>query len=249
MAYVDTYKALLARKGVTRRDRNVNIVKRDILLSAPDNPACKEIFIDGEPRYVVVNSQNDYTLKEIVTLPGDERIPFGCIVEFNNKPWIVTSSDIDEEIYSKAKMQLCACVLRWEHDGVIYDYPAYVEDATKYSEGVDATRYLGIGEFQIKAKVHMDEISTTIHRDMRFIIDADHLVSYVVDSGERPYVFRVTRRNIVTGSYGEEGYIEITMVQDQWIEGKDDYETMVAAQPEQIKEPYPAGSPTGSGWL
>lgn len=242
MPFIDTYLSLLSAHGGTHRERNINILKRDVLAYAKDNPAYKAIQIGDKTRYVVVNSMDDMTVKEIVVMPNDDRIPFGEIIKFGGKNWIVTYSDFDNEIYSKARMQLCACVLKFKRDDVVYSYPAYVEDATKYSEGVDSTKYIGVGEFQLKAKIHMDEISSTIFRDMRFIIDVDKYVPDIIAQEKRPYVYRVTRRNIVTGSYDDEGYIEITLVQDQWIEGKDDYINMIAAQPDEIKKPYPPES-------
>lgn len=251
MAYIDDYKMLLKKQGKTQRDRHINYLRYDIGQYASSNPAYKQIEVDGNRMNVVVNSQNDYTIKEIVTMPG-ERVPFGSIVTFSNAPWIVTSTDIDDEIYSRSMMYLCNCKLKWKgKDGIIYSYDGYAEDATKYSEGVEATQYLRIAEFQIKVKVHVDEISSLIMRDMRFVIDAEKYISNLVAENDRPFVFKVTRRNIITGTYADEGYVEITLVQDQWVEGKDDYNLMVAAQPYELKEPYPDKDPEteAKGWL
>lgn len=251
MAYIDNYRSLLEKQGRTQRDRHINYLRYDIGQYAPSNPAFKEVVVNGKKMNVVVNSQNDYTIKEVVTMPGD-RIPFGSVVTFANAPWLVTSTDIDDEVYSRSMMYLCNCKLKWrDKDGVVYTYDGVAEDATKYSEGVDETQYLRIAEFQIKVKVHVDELSSLITRDMRFIIDAEKYISNIVAENDRPFVFRVTRRNIITGTYMDEGYVEITLVQDQWVEGKDDYNLMIAAQPHELKEPYPDKDPetTERGWL
>lgn len=255
MAYTaNTYKSMLSRFGHTQRDRQVNYLKYDINQLAPGNPAYKQIVVNNEEKYVTVNSKDDYTIKEIVSMPG-ERIPFGSIVTFCDAPWIVTSTDIDDEIYSKSLMYLCNCKLRWiDHNGNLYCYDGYAEDATKYSEGVEHTQYQRIAEFQIKVKIHVDEISSNIHRDMRFVIDAEKYIDSIIAMDDRPFVFKVTRRNIVTGTYGDEGYVEITLVQDQWIEGKDDHISLVAAQPYELKKEYPSPDTCvivqeGSGWL
>ena len=253
MPYLDTYRMMLERRGHTKRDRNINILKHDIGVHACENPAYKHVLVNGEDKFVVVNSKDDYTVKEIVTMPG-ERVPFGSIVQFGDMPWIVTKTDVDDEIYSKSEMYLCNCVLRWiDRDGIMHRYDGYAEDATKYSEGVESTQYLRIAEFQIKVKIRVDQISSTIYRDMRFVIDAEKYVPDLIAVNDRPFVFRVTRRNIVTGTYKDEGYVEITLVQDQWIEGKDDYEQMVAAQPYELKESYPEDTtPSGDNegaWL
>lgn len=255
MAYINTYKDLLSRQGFTQRERHVNYLHRDINQYAIANPAYKPITIGGNATYVIVNSQDDYKIKEIVSMPG-QRIPFGSAVQFRDMPWIVTSVDIDDEINSKATMCLCNCKLKWKsQNGTIYTYDGYAEDATKYSEGVESTQYLRIAEFQIKVKIPVDQISALIHRDMRFVIDADKYIDNLVSVDDRPFVFRVTRRNIITGTYNDEGYVEITLVQDQWVEGKDDYVNLLAAQPYELAEPYPDTDPPAetdedeSGWM
>lgn len=255
MAYINTYRDMLGHVGQTQRDRHVGYLNRDIHLYAPANPAYKPIKIGNNDTFVIVNSQDDYKIKEIVSMPG-ERIPFGSPITFRDAPWIVTSVDIDDEINSKAIIYLCNCKLKWKAiDGTVYSYDGYAEDATKYSEGVESTQYLRIAEFQIKVKIPVDEVSALIHRDMRFVIDADKYIDALIAADDRPFVFRVTRRNIITGTYNDEGYVEITLVQDQWVEGKDDYESMLASQPWDLEEPYPdTDTPSGSddsesGWL
>ena len=214
MSYINTYRGILGCYGQTQRERHVNYLYRDIQLYAHSNPAYKPIRIGDKNTFVIVNSQDDYKIKEIVSMPG-ERIPFGSPIVFRNAPWIVTSVDIDDEINSKAIIYLCNCKLKWcGKDGTVYSYDGYAEDATKYSEGVESTQYLRIAEFQIKVKVPVDAITALIHRDMRFVIDADKYIENLVEAYDRPFVFRVTRRNIITGTYKDEGYVEITLVQD-----------------------------------
>lgn len=235
---IDTYKNNIIALGATGRDRAANALIRDIKRLAPNNPAYKPVIIDGQTRYVIVNTQNNYQIKEIVSMPG-EFISLGSIVTFANHPWLVENVNVDDDVYTKAMMYLCNCVMRWkDKNGTIHTYYGVAEDATKYSEGVESTRYIRVGEFQLKVKIQVDSISSAIYRDMRFIIDADKYVPDLVANDDRPYVFRVTRRNITTGTIDDDGYVEITLVQDHWVEGRDDYENMLAAQPWELSEPY-----------
>lgn len=244
---LDTYRMNLELRGHSRRDRNINIFKHTVEKYAPDNPAYKEILLEGESMYVIINAQDDYAIKEVVPMPGI-RIPLGSMIEFHGQPWIVTMLDFDDEIYSKCRMYQCSCKLKWkDKTGNIFSYDCYSEDATKYSEGVEYSERVRIGEFQLKCKIKLDEITCLLNRDMRFIIDVDKYMTYIVANDDRPYVYRVTRRNIVTGTYADEGYIEITLVQDQWIEGRDDYVNMLAAQPWELKEPYEENTESSDG--
>lgn len=244
MSILDSYRETLGLRGHTLRDRNVNVLQRTILKHAPGNPACKNLFVNGEPMQVVINSKDDFAIKELVCLPGD-RIPFGSDIIYRDMPWLVITIDIDDDVYAKSRMHLCNCVLRWkDRNGVLHEYNGVAEDATKYSEGIESTQYLRIAEFQIKVKIHLDSVTAIIDRDMRFIIDADKYIDNIVSNNDRPFVFKVTRRNIVTGSLNGEGYVEITLVQDQWIEGRDDYIEMVASQPYELDDVYPIINPS-----
>lgn len=128
-------------------------------------------------------------------------------------------------------MRMCNAKLRWkDSDGTIHEYDGWADDATKYSEGVEHTRYIRVGEFQLKVFVPVNEVTSTIWRDMRFLIDAEKYIDSITSNSHYPYAFKVTRRNIVTGTYEDEGYVEITLVEDEFIVGKDDAENMIAAQ-------------------
>lgn len=257
MSVINAYKEQMVIRGRTLRDRNVNTLQRTILTYAPNNPAYKPLSINGIETYAVINSKDDYNIKEIVCMPG-EKVPLGSNVVFCDVPWLVISTDIDDEVYGKGKMQRCNCVMKWKDaQGVIHSYDGVAEDATKYSEGVESTQYLRIAEFQIKVKIHLDAVSAIIGRDMRFVIDANKYIDSIIKNDDRPFVFKVTRRNIVTGTYVDDGYVEITLVQDQWIEGRDNYEEMLAAQPYELQDAYPIVKPSENdsedaeegGWL
>ena len=251
MSYMDAYRDHLKRIGATGRDREINLIKRDLSRLAPNSAAYKKISVDGKEQHVIMRSTDNYYTKELICMPG-EHVAMGSLVDFVDAKWIVTERDFDDEIYGKSKMKMCNATLKWKaKDGTVYSYEGYADDATKYSEGTEGTRYLRVGEFQLKVFIPMDEITSQIYRDMRFIIDADKYVPSLIAVGDTPYVFRVTRRNIVTGTYRGEGYVEITLVEDSFIAGKDDAENMLAAQQWELKEleQTEPGEQDEGGWL
>lgn len=230
MSYTDTYRTMLANRGTTGHDREVNILKRDLARLAPNSAAYKQIVVDNASQNVIIKSSDSYYIREVVCMPG-EHLLLGKVVQFANMPWIVTDRDFDEEIYGKSKMKMCNTKLKWkDENGVLHVYDGWADDATKYSEGVEHTSYIRIGEFQLKVFVPVDEHTATIWRDMRFIIDAEKYISNITSKNHYPFAFKVTRRNIVTGTYDDEGYVEITLVEDEFLVGQDDAENMIAAQ-------------------
>lgn len=52
--------------------------------------------------------------------------------------------------------------------------------------------------------------------------------------GITPTVYRVSRRNVVTGTFPNIGYVELTLVEDQFVAGQDDVVNMIAPSVSQI---------------
>lgn len=234
MPYLDVWRRRVEMAGETRRERQKNKLIRDIERLAPDSLSYKTIVVDGEERQAIVTSSDAYNLKNFISLPG-ETIPFGAMIQYADRYWLVREKEIDDEIYAKCQGQLCNVLMRWQNtDGDILEYYGVGEDATKYSSGVlNGSDYMiTLGEFQIKVALPVNEDTAVIHRDMRFLIDADSFLDTLQDAGMHPTAFKVTRRNIVTGTFDDEGYVEITLVEDRFIDGKDDEENGLAYQPE-----------------
>ena len=106
MRYINLYRDRLEnRGGILQRDRNLKILHREINTLAQGNPAYKKIIIDGVERYAVINRQDDYQIKEIVSMPGDF-VPLGTYVTFADKVWLVEKTDYDTEVYSKSMRML-----------------------------------------------------------------------------------------------------------------------------------------------
>lgn len=244
MPYLDVWRRRVEIAGETRRERQKNKLIRDVERLAPDSLSYKTIFVDGEERRAIVTSADAYNLKNFISLPG-ETIPFGAMIQYADRYWLVREKEIDEEIYAKCQGQLCNVLMRWQDaDGSILEYYGVGEDATKYSSGiVNGSDYMiTLGEFQIKVALPVNDDTVSIHRDMRFMIDVETFLDALQDAGMHPTVFKVTRRNIVTGTFDDHGYVEITMVEDRFIDGKDDAENGLAYQPENN-----AGADSGDG--
>ena len=56
----------------------------------------------------------------------------------------------------------------------------------------------------------------------------------MAENGITPNAYKVTRRNVTTGTFPTVGYVEITMVEDQFVAGADDLENMIAARVEEM---------------
>lgn len=187
-----------------------------------------------EQLVLITRDKGDEQIKRIKSLP-DGRIDLGDIVEWNGVYYIVYKMDADRRIQSKGRMYECNTKLRWRNkSGIIVERHGKGEDATKYSEGTQGGYMLRIGEFQLKIIVRLDDETVLIRRDDRFMIDANSFLDNLSENNILPMVYRVTRRNVVTGTFEDTGYVEITLVEDQFVAGYDDPENMLACKREEI---------------
>ena len=191
----------------------------------------ENVLINGKKQLVLITrDKGDEQIKRIKSLP-DERFDLGDIVNWNGVDYIVYKMDADRRIQSKGRMYECNMKLRWRNaKGEIIERVGKGEDATKYGEGTEGTFRLRIGKFQLKVLVRLDEETVLLERDDRFLIDANAFTKTMQENGVMPNAYRVSRRNVTTGTFPDVGYVEITLVEDQFVAGKDDVENMIAAR-------------------
>ena len=192
----------------------------------------EDVKINGKDQLVLITrDKGDEQIKRIKSLP-DERFDLGDIVTWNGVNYIIYKMDADRRIQSNGRMYECNMKLRWKNkDGEIIERVGKGEDATKYGEGTEGTFRMRIGEFQLKIIVQLDSETLRISRDDRFIIDVDPTLYPEIQNGEViPNVYKVTRRNVTTGTFPNVGYMEITLVEDQFVAGHDDLTNMIACK-------------------
>ena len=243
-------------RRIVSKANDVNTMKEYMLRDIKDRITrdfrksidAEDVSINGVNRLVLITrDKGDEQIKKIKSLP-DERFDLGDIVNWNGVNYIIYKMDDDRRIQSKGRMYECNMKLRWKnHSGEIIERVGKGEDATKYSEGTQGGQVLRIGEFQIKIIVRLDSETVLIKRDDRFIIDADAFLSDMSDNGVLPNVFRVTRRNVLTGTFPDTGYVEITLVEDQFIAGVDDVENMIADNVRDIVKPNDVDNESDEG--
>lgn len=193
----------------------------------------EDVTINGEPHLVLITrDKGDEQIKKIKSLP-DDRFDLGDIVNWNGVNYIIYKMDADRRIQSKGRMYECNMKLRWKNSkGEIIERVGKGEDATKYGEGTEGSFRLRIGEFQLKILIRLDEETVLIKRDDRFMIDAEDFLDVMTENDVMPNVYKVSRRNVTTGTFPQDGsqhgYIEITLIEDQFVAGSDDIENRIA---------------------
>ena len=218
------------------RTQGVDEVRKELKDAFELSIDCHEVNFGDKKQMLTICPGSSENIKEITSLP-DETFALGSVFEWMGVNYLVHKKDANLSLHTKGQAKRCEKELRWKDDkGVAYSYPCCLEDATKYSTGEETGSYITVGEFQIKALVSLDANTVLIRRGQRFLIDSNAYINETIQKGFVPNAFKVTRRNIVTGVYNEEGYVEITLCEDQYNKETDNALEMIADDPQMQKD-------------
>lgn len=227
--------------AASAKDAEIRLIKSELDRDFTNSLDCESVTINGTAATVLITKATDLTIKNVITRP-DESIYLGDIVNWCDTDWIVHEIDADDRIHSRGKMRRCNVVMRWrDSDSITHAYPAFCEDATKYSEGITNNKQMQIPDFQIKVKLRLDKHSAKLNRDKRFLLDSVEFLPEIEASGSHPSAYIVTRRNVLTGSHDGHGYVELTLVECGYSEERDNAELMIAD--------YTTPTSSESGWF
>lgn len=224
---LDYYRAIQGLSDVqTAKEAEIRLIRHEVTRDFENTIDCEDVKINGCDAKLLVTKTPDYAAKKIASKPG-EPYALGDLVTWLGASWLVDAIDSDDRINVHGKMRRCTTLLRWKDGGVIREYPATSEDATRYGDGEKAGRLITVSDFQLKFRLHLDEHSAKLDRGQRFLVDADQYLTDMATVGLNPAAYKVTRRNVVTGSTVGSGYLELTVVECEFSK-RDNVELMVA---------------------
>lgn len=209
---MNRYEARMNLYGKTQRERNVNRLKQNILCKAPSNPSYKEIKLNGEEAYLVINTNSKPYYKEFESLPG-QKVLAGDYVEWSNNIWLVYEADCDDEIYTDGNLRQCQYELFWQKaDGTIVSRYAWVQNASAYNNGETGNNTITLQSNQFMVYMPYDEDTYLLDNGLRIHMSRDNNVC-------KPYT--LTRPDDITFGYGEKGVLNIVFTQTQYNAGED----------------------------
>ncbi len=193
---MDRYKARLNLHGTTQRDRNIERLRNDILRNAPCNPSYKNVKINGNDTYIIINTSTSTHTKEFESLPG-ENIVAGDYVEWSNRTWLVYEADADDEIYVDGKMYECNYVQRWlDEENKLIERPSYVMNASAYNNGEKGNNTITLATNQYMVYMPLDSETLRLRNGKRMFMDHE-LTS--------PSAYELTRPDNVSMRFGTKG--------------------------------------------
>lgn len=168
-----TYCARIESRGGTRREARLRREARTLAGKYPDSLAYHEMMIDDAMRSVAVINSDNFNLKTLCSMPGED-LPHGGTVNWMDNHWLIIARDANNELYTKATMQQCNYLIRWvSKDKEIIERWCIVEDGTKYLTGEygDNEYILVRGDSRLTLTLPRDKETIRLNRDNRFLID------------------------------------------------------------------------------
>lgn len=173
MSVWERYENRMLAGGMNRREATLRKEMNFLTHKLPNSLSYHNVKIDNSYRNVAIINTDILTEKFIITMPG-ETLPCGAMVFWEDNFWLVTEKDVNNEIYTKAKMEQCNYLLRWiDGDSEIHEQWCIIEDGTKYLTGELEDRHFVVtrGDSRIAMRISKNEHTVKLGREHRFLID------------------------------------------------------------------------------
>ena len=214
---MDRYSARMNLRGSTQRERELNMLKSDIVRKAPSSLSYKDVKLNGEPTQLMINTSTKPYYKEFQSLP-DQTVLTGDYVEWANSVWLVLNADCDDEVYTDGNLRQCQHKIFWQKDdGTIVSRYAYTENASAYNNGEKGNNTITLQSNQFMVYLPYDDETAELDNGKRVHVSRSN--------GKcRPY--ELTRPDDITYGFGEKGILNIIFTQTQYNPDEDKLVTL-----------------------
>lgn len=214
---MDRYSARMNLRGSTQRERELNMLKSDIVRKAPSSLSYKDVKLNGEPTQLMINTSTKPYYKEFQSLP-DQTVLAGDYVEWANSVWLVLNADCDDEVYTDGNLRQCQHKIFWQKDdGTIVSRYAYTENASAYNNGEKGNNTITLQSNQFMVYLPYDDETAELDNGKRVHVSRSN--------GKcRPY--ELTRPDDITYGFGEKGIFNIIFTQTQYNPDEDKLVTL-----------------------
>lgn len=202
----------------SRREKELVKINHEMSKHFEDTFDTEEVLLNDIPTQLMIIKDTDgNTFKKKIKSVHGNKFNLGDYVKWNNQMWLITLVDVDEKTWNRGYMYLCTVPLRWQNsEGKIIERYVYVEDFTKYSNGVTGNNTITIGDNQYGLTLPVDEETKKLKRDMRFPMD--------FDDSEQPDIYKLTNRKVKLSDnqyFGRGGTMVVTMSFDAFNTNED----------------------------
>ncbi len=218
----ELYDSLITAEGKTMRDRTKNHAKRDYISDSEGSLSKKTVVINDEEREVMILSGATLHVKTMTSMPNEQFFA-GDYVYWQDRYWLVSDMDSENEIYYRGTIRECNRLLRWQNaDGDIIERWCATDEKASYTQGLNYNSIIDKVKTVYTLYLPLDEDTMKIRRYQRFIMDVDL---------EDPDTYVVTNRNVISSVYDPElihGVVMLVLSQDERSQDHDNLDLQIA---------------------
>ena len=239
-SYLDNYRKRVSLGASDRREKLISQAERTFENQLRESPSAKRLkaTLPGEINIlentneidcIVLNiSDNDikaFDQKYLLTRK-DENFDIGCYVEFDGAYWLAAFKEHRTlDTHKKFTLYKCNNIWKYKKNGVVYEFPIYVQNLSLYSDGLADNKYTSQEDGKLSIYYGENPITKSVHINTRIMI------------GNR-LTFRMTNINDYEFRSNHNGQCAIkSMLLQTTIVDKDDLENNIAWNEEsEVKE-------------
>lgn len=213
------YKNLYSVNGNNEKEIEINELIEELNLLIPENASCKDVVINDKEHKLVILDEKEPYIKKIITMPNDNDIYSGDIVNLNGSSWLIKNLQTNEEIYKSGKMYQCNIEVKWinKKGNIIKKHAASI-NSSEFGAGVNNDKVIETGKSIMNIWLPFDDETMTLTRGTRMFID---------NNIESPTPFEVIDVNTVTNVYNGYGVISVVFKESQFNSETDNVELMI----------------------
>lgn len=228
MSVFDNYKSNISSNGYTERERIINRAKYDLKTKAFKSPAYKEILVNGKKQFVIMKRSDNFGEKFINCMP-DEFVKLGDYIEWKNGHYIVSDSNIDDDISLKATIIRCNRLFKWQDPKTFQIKERWAAMYRPYASSSFGDKIIQISNREFKVYVPYDKDTINVPLNTRFILE---------DIGEEPKVYEIVSIDVNSRFFSDEegGCIIWNIKQAQFNSENDNTEDRISNYKEPCSE-------------
>lgn len=213
MGGLDSYRARMAARGITKRETALQREIRNIETKLPNNMSYTEVTINNICQNVAVINTKRLNEKTIISMPGED-LANGGLVYWMDNYWLIIERDANQTVYTKGLMKQCNYLLKWiDTNKDIHEQWCIIENSTQWNDGEGNSSGSVIakyGDTRIGMTIARNKYTLKFNRESRFLIDDPDV--------EKKLAYRLTNRfryGSVGSVYNDEGVFNFTLGEEE----------------------------------
>ena len=165
------YDTFINTNGSTPRDRKINELKNSLNKKLENSANCRTVKINNVDKKLIVLKTDLYNKKKIQTFP-DQNVYVGDIVDFSGGKYLVTTVDLDDEVYQVGEMFLCNCLIKWQKaDGTIITRYGFNDKYGQFMNNSKNMSQVVNPDLVLTVYLPLDKDTVLLEKEKRFLID------------------------------------------------------------------------------